>query len=330
MSRLETIMKVTLGTFNLNNLFSRYNFKGEIKAIKDEDTAVNAEYVYQFGPTDRFKIRKYRGKLVKKKDGIETRKVADRIKEMDLDVLAVQEVEDIDTLREFNRDQVNGRYPFFALVEGNDPRLIDIGILSKLQIGAITSWQHAVHASAPTTPIFGRDLLEVQILNASRSQVLFTLFNNHLKSNFVDYRDDPVEGARKNNQRRQRQAEVMAEIVLKRTRPNSRFAILGDMNDAPDSSYLAPLTSSTSLDLTNALTDPKETRPTKKSKYPPPGPAWTHRYKPRGGDMHYQLYDQIWLSPSLAKRQTGAWIHRRKNLTGDGSDHDPAWIELSL
>jgi hypothetical protein len=77
-------------------------------------------------------------------------------------------------------------------------------------------------------------------------------------------------------------------------------------------------------------TDPKETRPTKESQFPPPGPAWTHRYKPIGGDMQYELYDQIWRSPSLAKRQSGAWIHRRKNLTGDGSDHDPSWVELSL
>lgn len=323
-------MKVTVGTFNLNNLFSRYNFKGEIEAIKDEDTAVEAEYVYKFGATDRLKVRKYRGKLVQKKDADDTRKVADRIKEMDLNVLAVQEVEDIDTLREFNRDQLNGRYPFLALVEGNDPRLIDIGILSTLPIGAVTSWQNAFHADDPAIPIFGRDLLEVQILNASCSQILFTLFNNHLKSNFVDYRDDPVAGAQKNNRRRQRQAEVMAEIVLKRTRPNSRFVILGDMNDATDSPYLAPLTVGAELDLTNALADPDETRPTKNSKYPPPGPAWTHRYRPKGGDMQYELYDQIWLSPSLAKRQSGAWIHRRKNLTGDGTDHDPAWIELSL
>lgn len=323
-------MKVTVGTFNLNNLFSRYNFKGEIEAIKAKDTAVEAEYVYQFGSTDRVKIRKYKGKLVQEKDGADTRKVADRIKEMDLNVLAVQEVEDIDTLREFNRDHLNGRYSFLSLVEGNDPRLIDIAVLSNLPIGAVTSWQHAVHADDPTSPIFGRDLLEVQILNASRRHVLFTLFNNHLKSNFVDYRDNPEEGALKNNRRRQRQAEVMSAIVLKRTRPNSRFAIIGDMNDAPNSSYLAPFTSDTGLDLTNALSDPEETRPTKESQYPPPGPAWTHRYKPKGGDMQYELYDQIWLSPSLAKRQTGAWIQRRKNLTGDGSDHDPAWIELDL
>lgn len=46
--------------------------------------------------------------------------------------------------------------------------------------------------------------------------------------------------------------------------------------------------------------------------------------------MQYELYDQIWLSPSLSKRQTSAWIHRRKNLTGDGTNNDPAWIERSL
>jgi hypothetical protein len=119
-------MNVTIGTFNLNNLFSRYNFTGEIEALKDEKTAVEAEYVYRFGSTDRLKIRKYRGKLVQRKDAEDTR---------------------------------------------------------------------------------------------------------------------------------------------------------GDMNDAPDSSYLTFLTSNAGLELTNALTDPKETRPTKESKYPPSGPAWTHRYK---------------------------------------------------
>ena len=46
---------------------------------------------------------------------------------MDLDVLAVQEVEDIDTLRQFVREELKGLYPHSALIEGNDPRLIDVG-----------------------------------------------------------------------------------------------------------------------------------------------------------------------------------------------------------
>ena len=142
-------MKVTVGTFNLNNLFSRYNFEGEIAAIRDEDTSVEAEVLYRFGPQDTFKIRSYIGRLVEAKDEAMTLKVAGRIWEMDLDVLAVEEVEDIDTLRDFNRDHLAGKYPHVVLVEGNDPRLIDLGVLSKLPIGGITSWQRAVHPEDP-------------------------------------------------------------------------------------------------------------------------------------------------------------------------------------
>jgi hypothetical protein len=39
---------------------------------------------------------------------------------------------------------------------------------------------------------------------------------------------------------------------------------------------------------------------------------------------------RVWLSPSLAGHLTHAEINRRTNLTGDGSDHDPAWVRISL
>jgi hypothetical protein len=48
--------------------------------------------------------------------------IADRIKRMGLDVLAVQEVEDIDTLRQFVREDLKGLYTHSVLIEGNDPR----------------------------------------------------------------------------------------------------------------------------------------------------------------------------------------------------------------
>ncbi len=45
---------------------------------------------------------------------------------MDLDVLAVQEVEGVDTLAQFARQDLEGLgYRHVVLVEGNDPRLID-------------------------------------------------------------------------------------------------------------------------------------------------------------------------------------------------------------
>jgi hypothetical protein len=73
---------------------------------------------------------------VRGKPAAERTLIAERVKSMDPDVLAVQEVEDIDTLRRFNRDELAGLYPHTVLIEGNDPRLIDIGLLSRLPLGA--------------------------------------------------------------------------------------------------------------------------------------------------------------------------------------------------
>ena len=42
------------------------------------------------------------------------------------------------------------------------------------------------------------------------------------------------------------------------------------------------------------------------------------------------LMDQIWLSPSLAPKLTGAFIDRRTKVGGDGTDHDPTWVVLDL
>jgi endonuclease/exonuclease/phosphatase family metal-dependent hydrolase len=323
-------MDITVGTFNLNNLFSRFNFKGEIDAVRRLDTTLDGELKYEFGASDTWKIRTYRGGLVKAKKTKDTDLIAKRIKKINIDVLAIQEVEDIDTLHQFNREHLGWMYRYAVLVEGNDPRLIDVGFLSKLPIGGITSWQHVVHPDDPTRAVFGRDLLEVEILSLSRSRKLFTIFNSHLKSHYVDFKEDPVAGERSNNERRSRQAEMMAEIVKTRTRPDSRFIVLGDMNDPPNSPCLRPLVGDSELSLTNALSNPGETRSPKPDTPPPQSTAWTHRYKGPRQPAKYELYDQIWLSSALSNKQKEAWIDRRKKHSGDGSDHDPAWLKLGL
>jgi hypothetical protein len=63
---------------------------------------------------------------------------------------------------------------------------------------------------------------------------------------------------------------------------------------------------------------------------PPANKRWTHRFKESGRPPAYDLFDQVWLSPELAKRQTDAFILRRTKLTRDGTDHDPAWVTLDL
>jgi endonuclease/exonuclease/phosphatase family metal-dependent hydrolase len=323
-------MQVKIGTFNLNNLFSRYNFRGEIDALHDNDSEIEATITFDLTDPERFRIREFRGSLVKAKSAAERAKIAERIIAMDVDVLAVQEVEDIDTLNRFARDDLDGLYRQRVLIEGNDPRLIDLGVLSRLPIGAVTSWQKKVHPEAPGETVFGRDLLQVEILNSTRKKRLFTIFNNHLKSHFVPFDEDPVEGAQRANMRRRRQAEMVKEIVEKETRPNSRYIVIGDMNDPPGSASLAPLVASPDLGLVNSLEDAEETRPAKADTPPPPSKSWTHRFKPSGQPARYELYDQIWLSPSLADRHQGAFIDRRTKHGGDGSDHDPAWVVLDL
>jgi endonuclease/exonuclease/phosphatase family metal-dependent hydrolase len=254
--------------------------------------------------------------------------MAERIGVMDCHVLAVQEVEDVGTLRRFNAEHLGGRYRYHALIEGNDPRLIDVGILSELPIGEMTSWQHLVHPNVPDRPVFSRDLLQVEIWDPQRSHRLLTVFNTHLKSHFVPFGEDQVQGAKDANELRARQAQTMAAIV-EATGADGRCAIVGDMNDPPDSEWLDALVSAP-LGLVNALEDPTETRPPKADVPPPPGPAWTYRHKESGEPAVYALYDHIWLTSDLAPMQTGAWIERRRTLGPDGSDHDPAFIELDL
>jgi endonuclease/exonuclease/phosphatase family metal-dependent hydrolase len=325
-------MQVSVGTFNLNNLFSRWNFSGAIDAIKKggQDSSVTVRY--NFDDPVNYRVRTFKGKLVKEKKEVDTQRIAARILSMDVDVLAVQEVENIGILRQFNKERLNKLYPYQVLIGGNDPRFIDVGLLSKLPVGAIGSYQAVVHSDDPSRPVFGRDLQEVEIWSSGRTIKLFTIYNNHLKSNFVPFGEDPIAGAAKANAWRARQAETVAQIVEARMRPDSRYIVVGEMNDPPDSPHLAPMTTAPGIGLVNALTAPAETRPPKEEKAgeEPTTTAWTHRFKKAGQPPEHQLYDQIWLSPSLAGKQTGAFIDRRTLHGGNGSDHDPAWVTLDL
>ena len=323
-------MQVAVGTFNLNNLFSRFDFRADVSTASASTVKVEERTSFSFDDPSGFKLRTYLGKLVRGKLATERALIAARIKRMDLDVLAVQEVEDIDTLRQFARDDLGGLYPHVVLIEGNDPRLIDIGLLSKLPLGGVTSWQHAPDPLNPGRAVFSRDLLQVEILSPSRRERLFTLFNNHLKSHFVPFNAPDPEAERKRaNDLRERQSEVAAAIIAAEMRPNSRFLVVGDMNDPPDSPFLEPLAAATELKLVFGLAQPQETRPGPGDP-PPPSSAWTERFKPTGMPPVYTLMDQVWLSPALAAKQTGAFIERRSKVSGDGSDHDPAWVTLDL
>lgn len=323
-------MEITVGTFNLNNLFSRYNFEAEVEIVSKGGIEVDAEVRFTFVEPVGYQFRTYLGKLVKPKTPSERKIIADRVKAINVDVLAVQEVEDIGVLRQFALEDLGGMYAYQVLVEGNDQRLIDVGLLSRYPIGGVTSWRFAIHPDEPHDYIFSRDLLEVEILDPKRRNRLFTVFNTHLKSNYVRWGEDEARARSRILERRRRQAEMVATIVAARTRPNSSYIVTGDMNDGVTGDSLQAFRQAGWLD---GLASPNETRPAKResvASHQPPHKAWTHRFKASGQPPRFELYDQVWLSPSLARKQVGAWIDRRKTHSGDGSDHDPAWVTVNV
>ncbi len=125
-------MEITVGTFNLNNLFSRFNFKARVDQIPEEERDITVSF--EFTEEGDYWFRTFRGRLIQPMPEEQRKTLAERIKAIDLDVLAVQEVEDIEALREFNRFDLNRMYRYVALLEGNDARFIDVGVLSKLPL----------------------------------------------------------------------------------------------------------------------------------------------------------------------------------------------------
>ena len=324
-------MVVRVGTFNLNNLYSRFKFQDELgQAPHDDPGGITMTFSH-----GEFNVNTFAGRLMAAKSDDDTAEIARRISSViNADVLAVQEVEHIQVLKAFNRKYLQNLYAHVALVEGNDQRFIDVGIMSKLPIGTIVSHQAAVHPDDPNQRVFSRDLLQVEILSHKRNK-LFTIYNTHLKSHFVPFDQDPIQGAIDANNRRRRQAETIARIISRMERRNSRFVLTGDMNDPPDSQFLLPMLTVDNQSLVNTLANPVETCPPK-AETPGHGPgpqttAWTHRFNPPGPAFpEYRLFDQIWVSQALAGRFANPTIDRRTKHGGDGSDHDPAWIDLEV
>jgi endonuclease/exonuclease/phosphatase family metal-dependent hydrolase len=320
-------MTLTVGTFNLNNLFDRWNFEGAVEVLAQGTSSVPATYTFDDEHRRRLQLDGH-GKLLVAKKPEDTNRVAERLLAADVDVWVVQEVENVDVLREFNRDHLSGSYQHVMVIDGNDStRFIDIGLLSRRPLGGVTSYQRTFHPAVPGRPIFSRDLVEAEILDAHGRRVL-TVFGTHLKSKFVDFTvQDPVAAAAAAQLLRTQQAETIVRIIASRMSTRQRYLLCGDMNDTPDSPALVAYAQA---GFVNALTSPTEVGAVKTTVQLPASPAWTSTFKPARQPRTFDLIDQIWLSPALAPRLQAAFIGRRRKLARDGTDHDPAWISLDL
>jgi endonuclease/exonuclease/phosphatase family metal-dependent hydrolase len=267
---------VKIGTFNAENLFMRYKFDKNVDIEK---------FKREGGEINTFKLFLDSAKPIGTGQIKNTAKV---IKENHPDIIALQEIESLDTLKQFNRirSYLNRAYPYGILIDGNDRRQIDVALLSKYEISNIRTHQYDKDDNGNL--IFSRDCVEVDI---SIGEKTLTFFVNHFKSK---YRDNPA--------KRKRQAERVAEIIKARFGEELRgdFVVAGDFNDTPDSDTLKALLGSNSGRLENVV------------QRMVPAEQWTTEYKGRTSQIDYLL-----LSQSLAKGNPNEIPHIERRGLGD-------------
>lgn len=260
-------------------------------------------------------------------DEVATRNTARVLKDVDADVVAVVEAEDRIPLLRFNENvlpTVEGRpYDHVMVVNGNDERGIDVGLMSRSPYGIELMCSHVDDREENGRRLFSRDCAKYRITVGGEPLWLLV---NHFKSKGYG-------GFQASQQKRRRQARRVAEIYRDLVEQGyDRIAVLGDLNDTPDSQALAPLFVDTDLrDVSEhanyQLAD--------------------GRIGTFGNGTASAHIDFILLSPALFERVTaasvfrcGVWGGRNGTLfphypeitraSEAASDHAAVWVDLDL
>jgi endonuclease/exonuclease/phosphatase family metal-dependent hydrolase len=334
--------------FELNSLFAKAQYSEPDKARMLElltDLKLTAR------PQNKhLEFRKIRGQLLAKQAGryrivadgraawvgwieLKEREINDRailntarvIAAVDADVLALVEVEDRPGLIKFHDNvlrpilDITGRppYPYGLVVDGNDPRGIDVAILSRHPVSDISTH---IFDLPGANPIFARDCCEYFIELPGRAGRLIVMINH-----FSSKGSDPT-----GMTRRIHQASRVGEIVTARQSQGfTDIVVCGDLNDTPASASLAPLLGHP--DLQDAVARFAATiDPTGKR-------LGTY-------ETGKQQIDYLLVSPSLQAAAKGAGIERRghyaprtwksfdtvKTARDSASDHHCLWVDLAM
>ena len=238
------------------------------------------------------------------------------VKEIDVDILCIVEVDDRIALRRFNEfllSKENVEYPHVMVIDGNDERGIDVGILSRYPIDSIKTHIDDTYNSTngQTLNIFSRDCAEYKIDIGSGKFVHYLC--NHLKSKGYG---SPIS----NDAKRKRQANRIVEILKSYDLTQDLVVVAGDFNDTPNSSPLKNL-----MELPN-LTDVLKTV----------NPNWTYH---TGNDQ----IDYLLVSKPIADNLKNVGIERRgifrnnnpsfpevTNKVTQASDHAAVYVEFEV
>ena len=215
--------------------------------------------------------------------------VAEVLARLDADVVVLQEVE---TLALAEALAARAGYAEARLVDGRDPRGIDVAALSRLPVAAYVS--HAADLAPDGLPLWPRDCVELHVRAGGRRVAVVA---SHLSSALSD-----------DGTRRALQAARMREIAngIAADDPGALVLVAGDLNDGPDAPALAPLLAD------GAYVDPL------------PSGAWTWATAGRRARLDYLLVPRAAL-PALL----GAQVDLGTDAAG-ASDHRSVVADLLL
>lgn len=228
------------------------------------------------------------------------------IKDVNADVCCVVEAEDRISLNRFNSALLDSKkFKQVMCIDGNDDRGIDVGIMTN---HAIVGLRSHIYDGTSRSRTFSRDCLHVE-LDLGGGKTLHVLCN-HLKSKMGG--DSPASKAK-----RTKQAERIVEILGQFDLKTDLVAVMGDMNDTPDSTPLAPLMAVSNLHdvLELAFGNDMARR-------------WTYNYRGKKDQIDFIL---------VSKPLKDAWQAsgvERNGMIGVGlipaSDHGAVWATFNL
>jgi endonuclease/exonuclease/phosphatase family metal-dependent hydrolase len=239
--------------------------------------------------------------------------------EIDAHIQICVEVENRPTLLRFNEQvlkaKFNKAFPHVMVIDGNDDRGIDVGIMTRYPIRSIKSHVDDLNDNGERT--FSRDCPEYVIDLPSGRKVL--ILPNHFKSKRGG-NSAAVQA------RRKAQADRAHAIAQSATAQTQLVLIGGDLNDTPDTPLFASLWQDGFVDVRDHPSYPTDR----------PGTFDT-------GTAANKI-DYLIMSPKLRAKLTNTGIERRgsyhpntwvpfdtvKKKADEASDHHLVWADFSL
>jgi endonuclease/exonuclease/phosphatase family metal-dependent hydrolase len=246
------------------------------------------------------------------------------IADVNPDVLVLVEVEGRPTLTRFH-DRVLGPmlkkqnkqpYRYIMVIDGNDPRGIDVGIMSRKPLVRMRS--HVDDRTPSGSPTFSRDCPEYYVDMGDTKGMVF--LPNHFAS----------KGSDATGKRRRVQSAAVKDIYERIHQEYGQVIVAGDLNDYPGGGSLDPLLKQTDLRDAMSLDAYHGTYP--------------GTYQDAKAN---EKFDYLLLSPDLSEHVTAVDVNRKgfyapkrwesyENINRDtkdrnqASDHHCLWADLEL